>query len=52
MDLEGIILNDFNYLKTLKRAKKMDKRKTKTRVIDAEKNRHLPEGRVVGGGKR
>lgn len=22
----------------------MDKQKTKTRVIDAEKNRHLPEG--------
>ena len=30
----------------------MDKQKTKTRVIDTEKNRQLPEGRVVGGGER
>ena len=36
--------------KNKKNPKQMDKQKTKTRVIDTEKNRQLPEGRVVGGG--
>lgn len=50
MDLEGIILNDFNYLKTLKEEKKNGQTKDKNKSYRCRKKQAFARGE--SGGRR